>query len=418
LLTSRRKLSIGQATIALLDILAGLEYAWDSARALHLDLKPENILLQHDLIRALQSETKDGFNEMLSLVSDWGIASVKEQRLGALLKSTASDPGAMRTMNNVGTLAYMAPERFVQNRRSSIASDVFALGIIYLELVTGRLPFTDPANAGIELVTKAYLATAKSALLDCQTEENAARFILWCIDPDPTRRPREYAEVRSALESCGNISVTPTRDERDPSAFRGIDEFARRPEVRRAVVATKAEYVAKQLANLSAVGRHKESPILVGNYFFELIEEWALTPDDSWALCYIASQAITFGLPELGIEALEAIIKSRVAEENLDLTRVYVDLGRLYHQLRNDPQREMWCYEQAVSAVAPKSSKFPASVTDKARCHLFAASRAYVILDEARGRYHEAALRELRPDIDWDDFGARIEFLKSAAPGV
>jgi serine/threonine protein kinase/Tfp pilus assembly protein PilF len=84
---------------------------------IHRDIKPENIMLQ-----------RVGDEEFAKLI-DFGIATVLDAPMRSSIKSTRV----------AGTIDYMAPEQF--EGRPTVASDIYALGVISYEMVTGRRPF-------------------------------------------------------------------------------------------------------------------------------------------------------------------------------------------------------------------------------------------------------------------------------------
>src|SRR5262249_28534170 len=88
---------------------------------IHRDLKPENIMLQIT-----------GDEEHVRLI-DFGIATVLD----------TAEAGLSKTTMVAGTRDYMAPEQL--EGRPSHSSDIFALGVIAYEMITGRRPF-NPEN--------------------------------------------------------------------------------------------------------------------------------------------------------------------------------------------------------------------------------------------------------------------------------
>jgi serine/threonine-protein kinase len=124
----------------------------------HRDIKPDNILL-----------TRDGGGHDLAKVLDFGIAKVKETVLG----EDAYTP--TRTGMVVGTPQYVSPEQAMGKRGEEIdgRSDLYSLGVVLYEMLTGRLPFSSDTAMGMILH---HLQTAP-------TPPNVARPDLGIPDP-------------------------------------------------------------------------------------------------------------------------------------------------------------------------------------------------------------------------------------------
>ncbi|MDJ0866671.1 MAG: serine/threonine-protein kinase [Myxococcota bacterium] len=121
--TARRSPRVGIAVIH--DVAAGLAHA-HAQRVMHRDVKPENVLIFADRHAAL---------------TDFGVSRVATDRT--------------RTVTEAGTLGYMAPEQAYGRPR--LCSDVFSLGLIAYELLTGVLPtwpFDWPAPGHDRLVAR------------------------------------------------------------------------------------------------------------------------------------------------------------------------------------------------------------------------------------------------------------------------
>lgn len=105
-----------------LQILAGLQ-AIHATGIIHRDIKPQNVLIGRDGI---------------AKVTDFGVAQV------------AVDVGLTTIGTTVGTAAYMAPEQ-ARAETLSEATDLYAVGVVFYELLTGRLPFSGPTNMAMML---------------------------------------------------------------------------------------------------------------------------------------------------------------------------------------------------------------------------------------------------------------------------
>ncbi|HNJ43961.1 MAG TPA: serine/threonine-protein kinase, partial [Acidobacteriota bacterium] len=135
----------------------------------HRDLKPENILL-----------TEVGSpNEQIKVI-DFGIATVKD-RLDDQTKTTVL----------AGSLHYFAPEQL--DGHPTAASDIFALGVIAYELVTGRTPFRPdrPYPAAIFQLSELHQAGVRVNPKDLRPSLPVAaqEIILKALSYQPTARP-------------------------------------------------------------------------------------------------------------------------------------------------------------------------------------------------------------------------------------
>lgn len=145
-------------------LCAGLGAAHDRG-VLHRDLKPANIMI-------------DGQGQVR--IADFGIASPVTQ--------------AESTSALIGTPAYMAPELFTGGN-PSVRSDLFSLGVVLYEVLTGKPPFEGPSAHSAEHGTTVIRPTATVSDVEPVLEQ----VILKCLEHDPKRRPASAYEVAAAL---------------------------------------------------------------------------------------------------------------------------------------------------------------------------------------------------------------------------
>ncbi len=189
-------ISEGPANLQLM-LSAGIQMADGLAAAhslgiFHRDLKPANVIL-----------TEGGLIKIL----DFGLArrltnmdQVDFDPSGHATKRPVPSPGATYTARG-GTIAYMAPEQFVTGQ-SSVQSDIFALGLILYELVTGRHPFHRPDAAEFQSIRAIQFAAPPSL-----REGNASlppeleSVIFRCLEKQPSERYASAADLREALKT-------------------------------------------------------------------------------------------------------------------------------------------------------------------------------------------------------------------------
>lgn len=164
-----RTLSPGTVARWLDQVCEGIKAA-HRAGIIHRDLKPANIFVT-------RVEGPDGFKEGPVKILDFGVAKVRSATRAATQGLTA--PGAL-----VGTFSYMAPEQ-LSGKEVDERSDVFALGVLAVESLTGDRPFAG-TNPGVILTS---IATAPFHLDGTLAGAGRLEAVLArCLAHDPANR--------------------------------------------------------------------------------------------------------------------------------------------------------------------------------------------------------------------------------------
>jgi serine/threonine-protein kinase len=170
-----------QRALAILTTVCGAVEAAHRQGVLHRDLKPENIMLPGGDVEAK--------------VLDFGVASVLDERLPAPA-GAATTPTAVAVI--VGTPAYMAPEQ-LRGEPLDGRADVFSLGVVAFEMLTGELPF------GRGPLPEVVLAHTRGVPAMPDTPPALARAVRAALEPQPDRRPASPQALAHLLSAAAAI---------------------------------------------------------------------------------------------------------------------------------------------------------------------------------------------------------------------
>jgi serine/threonine protein kinase/tetratricopeptide (TPR) repeat protein len=165
------QLTIGKAVAIAKQISEGLTEA-HRLGVIHRDLKPSNIIID-----------KDGNARIM----DFGIAR-------SLRAKSLTGEGMI-----IGTPEYMSPEQ-VEGKEADQRSDIYSLGTILYEMLTGRVPFEGDTPLSVAVKQKAEKPQEPKKLNE-QIPDELNRLILRCLEKERERRYQSAEELRSGLEN-------------------------------------------------------------------------------------------------------------------------------------------------------------------------------------------------------------------------
>lgn len=194
-----------RTTELMVQVCLSLEEAHE-AGILHRDLKPENLFLS--LVRRTEHVT----------VLDFGIAK---------LQSAQEVDPITRAGVVCGTPGYLSPEQLL-GKQATPASDVYALGLILFEMLTGTRPFHDSTTMGLMLK---HINDQAPSLREANPRTEIPRFfedlVARTLMKDPSERFGSVGELRHTLmrgfvqetqRSVAEVDTAPDNEERSPSA--------------------------------------------------------------------------------------------------------------------------------------------------------------------------------------------------------
>lgn len=187
-LRAKGPLSTAEAFPLVKQMIAGLHAAHE-ARVVHRDFKTSNVMLV---------ASGSASNSFRAVITDFGLAHSMQED-GYSLTGSA---------DMIGTPAYMAPEQ-VEAKKITPATDIYSLGIVMFQMVTGSLPFQ--ADTPMATAIKRLQAPAPSPkTLQPFLDEKWTATILKCLEREPENRFSSVQDVELAL--AGQIVPAPVLD--------------------------------------------------------------------------------------------------------------------------------------------------------------------------------------------------------------
>jgi len=159
---------------------------------IHRDIKPENIFV-----------TSTGQVKIL----DFGIAGLKDDALQEVVELEARTESLTLTGNVVGTLGYMSPEQ-VRGEKADPRSDIFALGCLLYEVLTGNRAFLGETSHD---TMRAILNRDPDPIADSRSDvpPGLEAVILRCLEKQPDERFESARDVAFALHAIANNEWQP-----------------------------------------------------------------------------------------------------------------------------------------------------------------------------------------------------------------
>jgi serine/threonine-protein kinase len=185
-LERKKQFSMREVMRILHDVVDALAFAHERG-VIHRDIKPANILTQ-------------GAH---ALVTDFGVAKA----ISASMPITGLTSAGIA----IGTPAYMAPEQLAGDSAADHRIDIYAVGLLAYELVTGVSPFTGPSPRE---TLAAQLTRDPQPLHEVSLDipRSLSTLIMRCLAKDPNARPQRAEDILAELDSMTMpLGVTPQR---------------------------------------------------------------------------------------------------------------------------------------------------------------------------------------------------------------
>ncbi|HSB09208.1 MAG TPA: ABC transporter substrate-binding protein [Blastocatellia bacterium] len=169
-------LTLGEVIDIGVQIAEALEYS-HARGVIHRDIKPENVMV-----------SREEGGRVRVRIMDFGLARA------------AAESRITKTGTIAGTLAYLSPEQVASASGVDHRSDIYALGTVLYECLTGEPPFSGELQSILYRIVHEIPQPPRS--LGAAINEDLETIVLSCIAKDPSKRPQRAGEVADSLRRC------------------------------------------------------------------------------------------------------------------------------------------------------------------------------------------------------------------------
>ena len=254
-------LSAREALVIVPKLCDALHYAHEHG-VLHRDIKPENILID---------------TEGRVKIVDFGLAKLRDENA---VPFTLTQSGA-----KLGTLAYMAPEQIEKPAEVDHRADIYSLGVVFYEMLTGELPlgrFPSPSEAS-------------------GTDPRLDSVVLKTLEKKREKRFQDAGEMRSGIESASTAPMPATASANWNELnyeYKSRAHIGSWPLLHIAFGKNEQTGRMKRARGIIALGNHATGVLALGVFAHGLFA-WGVL---SWGL--LSCGVLSFGVVSLGVVSL------------------------------------------------------------------------------------------------------------------
>ncbi|HEX2723480.1 MAG TPA: serine/threonine-protein kinase, partial [Gemmatimonadaceae bacterium] len=299
------ELPVSDVTWILRDATLALAYA-HSHSVVHRDIKPDNILL----------------TGKFAVVADFGVAKAVSE---ATSESNITSAGVA-----LGTPTYMAPEQAVADPTTDHRADIYALGVVGYELLTGTPPFSGTSP---QMILAAHVTRSPDHVTKHRSSvpPALANIIMRCLEKKAADRWQSADEIAQHLASIATSGATTPMTTAPYAAVSAVREGARRsrrPAIGAAFVLGLAAFGAMAwFAGRGTGGARFDDHRVIVSDFENQTRDPSLDP-----IGKLASDLLRQGLAQTGVaEAVEAI-DAKAADKSGEAKPGLVVRGRYYRE--------------------------------------------------------------------------------------